>query len=169
MKRLIGFLCILIFLNCATNHYFSRKLKKSKTVIAVLPFTGKGMSKTLGYLAADELTTLIYIEKKIPVVDRSRVNFILKELEIENPYFLSRDNLTTIADSLGANVIILGMMNRENESPDPEKSVNYLNITLRFLDAESGEVIGIIYEKDTTGEPPFKVIPVMLENIVRQL
>ena len=115
------------------------------------------------------MTTLIYVEKKIPVIDRSRVNFILKELEIENPYFLSRNDLTTIADSLGANVIILGMMNRETESPDPEKSVNYLNITLRFLDAESGEVIGIIYEKDTTGEPPFKVIPVMLENIVRQL
>lgn len=169
MKKLYIIICILHFISCSSNIHFQQKLKRKETKMAVLHFSGKGVSKTLRYLAADELTTLLYVDKKYSVVDRSLVNAVAHEFEIENPYFLSRETLITISDSLSANVIVLGLIENEKDPGILEKGENHLKIILRFLDGNSSDVMGMIYEKESSIEPPFKVVPSMLVRMINKL
>lgn len=169
MKKLYIIICIFLFICCSSNIHFQQKLKRKEAKMAVLHFGGKGVSKTLRYLAADELTTLLYVGKKYSVVDRSLVNAVVQEFEIENPYFLSKEKLITVSDSLSANVIVLGLIENEKDPGVLEKGENHFTITLRFLDGKSSDVMGMIYEKESSFEPPFKVVPGMLVRMVNKL
>jgi hypothetical protein len=166
MKQLYTIICIFLFISCSSNIHFQQKLKHKEAKLAVLHFSGKGVSRTLRYLAADELTTLLYVDKKYLVIDRSLVNAVVQEFEIENPYFLSKEKLITVSDSLSANVMVLGLIENEKDAGFLEKGENHFTITLRFLDGKSSDVIGMIYEKESSFEPPFKVIPGMLIRMV---
>lgn len=169
MKKLYLIICIFLFISCSSNIHFQQKLKRKEVKMVVLHFSGKGVSRTLRYLAADELTTLLYVNKKYEVVDRSLVNAVAQEFEIENPYFLSKEKLITMSDSLSANVIVLGSIENEKDPGVLEKGENHFKITLRFLDGKSSDVIGMIYEKESSFEPPFKVVPGMLVRMVNKL
>jgi len=106
-QMIIQLFMILMCLNCSSNIRLRNNLEKKEHIIAVVPFTGKGVNKNLCYSAADELTRLLFIEKNINVIARSRVNAAMAELKIENPYYFSTADLKMFSDNLDASSDIL--------------------------------------------------------------
>jgi hypothetical protein len=171
MKKLI--IPIVVFVlgicSCSQNIHFQKKINKKKDSIAVLPFSGTGISQNEKYLAADELTTFLFLDKKIPVIDRSQINSFIKTLQIENPYVVSKEQLIHLADTLNATVLVLGLIEKKSIQNELEDSITAISITLRFLDGQSGEVRGIIYEQEKSELPRFEIIRDMLRSMVNKI
>ena len=147
------------------------QLPKEDLKIAVLPFTarGPGMSQRTGLIAADRITTYLFVKKRIQVADRSQVNFVLHDHGLENMYFLSRTQLSAVADTLNASVILLGMIENSTEQADLLMPENRINVTLRFLDGKTGRILKIYYGTQKTRRSPELVLDEILQKAVEKL
>jgi hypothetical protein len=154
---------------CSSNYYLKTRLNSKNTTIAVMPFSGVGISQSTKFLLADELTNFIFIDKKISVIDRSQVNFLINQAGIENPYSISKNKIIQISDSLKANVIALGFISKKSVLRDLENSLYSINITVRLLDGKSAAVIGIINNSQTVKQVQFDLFKNMLREIVEKI
>jgi len=171
MKKLIFILIALLLAQCVPFRGSGSKLPKENLKIAVLPFTARGpaVSQRTGHIAADKLTTLLFMEKKMPVVDRSQVNYILHERQIENVYFLSGEDLAEIADTLKASVIVLGLIENRTKQKEFETPENTLAITLRFLDGKTGEILEMANGTKKDKKPPEEMIETILSELIANI
>lgn len=159
-----------LFIQCAGNQTLAEKKIER---VAVLPFTarGAGISARVGYVAADQLTTYLFSEKQMTVVDRSQINACLNQAGINNLYFLGRNDLLALADTLDADCIVMGIIDSErllNENLWKQRR-GRISITLRFLEGESGEVRKIVRESRKFEHSPTENIDQILREIVKQL
>ena len=158
MKKYWVFFLIIQIVNCNGRLYFPAKINSDKETIAVLPFCGTGLSQAIKQSTADELSNYLYITKKVAVIDRSQVNYMLGELGISNPYVLSKNQLKEISDSLGASIVAMGFISQHVSQDNLEKPIKTMTITIRFIRAESGMIIGIIQETRTVSSDSFQSI-----------
>jgi hypothetical protein len=151
MKTMYLILIGIIFFSCSPTLIFERKkaVDKNEIITAVLPFNvrGNNVSGRLGNLAADELTTALFIRKNIPIIDRSQVNHMLIQQQVNNPDVMSRQKLINLADSLRAAIVVLGFIENDSDILNPENHKNKLTITVRFLSGKTGEILKIIRER----------------------
>jgi hypothetical protein len=154
---------------CSGNSYLKIPIKSKNAIIAVLPFSGVGVSQNTKHLLADELTNFIFIDKKIPVVDRSQVNFLLNQTGIDNPYSISKQQIIQISDSLDATIIALGFISKKSILRELENSLNSITITVRFLDGKSATVMGIIHGSQKLEEVQFDIIRNMLREMIGKI
>jgi len=154
---------------CSSNYYLKTRLNSKNTTIAVMPFSGIGVSQSTKFLLADELTNYIFIDKKISVIDRSQVNFILHQAGIKNPYSISKNQIIQISDSLKANVIALGFISKKSVLRELENSLYSISITVRLLDGKSAAVIGIIHNSQIVEQVQFDSVKNMLREIVKKI
>ncbi len=166
-------LCLMsvaFFMQCAgSQSLVTKKIER----VAVLPFTvrGAGISARVGHVAADQLTTYLFSEKQMAVVDRSQINACLNQAGINNLYFLGKNELLALADTLNADCIVMGIIDSERLLNKDlwEQRRGRTVITLRFLEGESGEVRNIVRESRKFEHSPTEKIERMLRDIVKQL
>ncbi|MCK4892464.1 MAG: hypothetical protein KAT07_00785 [Calditrichia bacterium] len=168
-QMIILLLTIILWLNCSSNIRLHQNLKKKEHVLAIVPFTGKGVNKNWCYSAADELTRLLFIEKNINVIDRSRINSALVELKIENPYYFSSEEMRTFSDTLDATIICLGRIYNHVQHKERNEPINHLSITLSFVDGRNTKVIGMIYDHIISSDSYDEIIPRILKKMVGKI
>lgn len=139
--------------------------------IAVLPFTvrGAGISTKTGYIAADKLTTHLYLKRKLAVVDRSQVNDILRKVDVKNVYYLSKEQLNLLSDTLQAGTVVLGMIDSEAISDNVLSPRQQISLTLRFLDGQTGEILKILHSSRKTRTVNLPLIDKMLQDAVGEI
>ena len=171
LKKMLSGALLILTLGCASVFKQKPLLPRDNLKVAVLPLTARGpaISAGLGHVTADRLTTLLFRDRKIPVVDRSQVNDCLETADIDNVYFLSRDQLTQIADTLTASVVVLGLI--ENSPPGPAVSQERatVGITLRFIDAKNGEVLTILHAEKEGKSAVQAIVRPLLAELVKGL
>lgn len=174
--RIIIFRCFIwlipgiLLMHCTGNQSLAtNKIER----VAVLPFTarGAGISARTGHVAADQLTSFLFSEKNMAVVDRSQVNASLNQAGINNLYFLGKNALLALADSLNADCIVMGIIDSERllNKDLSERHRGRLSITLRLLEGESGEIRNIVQESQNFEHSPAEKMNAILREIVGRL
>jgi len=150
LKYLILLFCLIY--GCYTHGPYIKfdrnfSLSDSSVTIAVMNFdySGNFLSSQIALQAADNLTSEIFVKKGIKVIDRSLVKEILKRYDKSKSNRLSKEDIIKIGQDLGANYLVLGSLQSTGSIDDYYESRDYkIEITLRFIDAISSRVVGII-------------------------
>ncbi len=176
--NMLRLLCIVLFLfRCYSNTFFIEKslIYNKESRIAVLPFVvrGGGMSKDFGHILADELSHTLFLKKGVSVVDRSQVNKALVILKITNPYYLSRNELRMVSDTLKASTIVMGIVDNFNQQGTilsrDFRSVPIITLTIKYLDGKTGNLIGIQVESRKGELSPIMVCREIITKLVDNL
>lgn len=122
--------------------------------LAVLPFETQSVFSTIGYQIADEiLVELIEKAPEFSIVERSRLDALLLERNIENKGLSAGEPALEAARLLGVDAIITGSVSVsiEDISPAPEHGERRASGTalIRLIDADDGRVI---WARRVTGE-----------------
>jgi hypothetical protein len=166
MKTLIFFVSIALFISCYSGNQLKRLMQQENSRVAVFPFSGSGISREIRYLAADEWSACLFIGHHIPVVDRSQVNAAVRYAEIENTYFLSHRKLMEVSDSLNANLGVLGSITYFSS---PGNSRNYLSISIRFLEIETGNILCMIRKAANVENCSFETVSDFIDDMSEDL
>ena len=118
--------------------------------LAVLDFEVEGtlIQKSLGTFAADEMTTSLFIKKKINVVDRSQVQAKTKSMHV-SVASITPEEIHRFGDAIGANYLVFGKITgMDNEMIDPDKrGGSTVNVICRMIDVPSGNVVGMLQKE----------------------
>ncbi len=164
-----GSVILILCYSCANQMYFHEFLDRKNDVIAVCPFTGSNVSRTISNFAADELNRILFINKNLSVVDRSQVNYLIKSMVLENPYYLSRRDIRSFADSLQVNVIVLGNIEYHPLNRYEISGKYFISITLRFIDVNSFAVSGMIYDEIRISGNINEALSLLLEKMINKI
>ena len=156
MKKILFIIIpILIIASCYkrySNNEFNNdfNIKDSTIAIAVLNFeySGPFISAKHSKLIADLITSELFIEKQINVIDRSLVKNVLTKYENSKSGRFSREDIQNIGNELKATYIALGNLNSLDLIEDYyETGLRRINITIRVLASETGNVVGILRQQ----------------------
>jgi curli biogenesis system outer membrane secretion channel CsgG len=125
----------------------SRFMMQDSRVVAVLDFEQDNIigGEKLGAYAADELTTALFINRKLKVIDRTLVKSKTIEKNV-SPSAMTADGIHDLASALNADFLILGQITRQDAAgTDPLNSEKiHMGITLRILSGKDGSVVGMV-------------------------
>lgn len=171
MRQLAFIIIALLLWECAGPYRHKLPLPAENLKVVVFPFTtrGPGLSQRSEYIAADMLTVMLYTSKHIPVVDRSIVNDELSRRQVGNPYFLSRQTLKAVADTLQASVVVLGAVENNIIRQRLNATRHTVTVTLRFLDGQTGDILYIDEYSESAGQPPETLLDQCLRVLVDRL
>lgn len=171
-KTLICAVVILTIVSC----------NPSKEVVIMKEFTGDGVAVVnfatqgsfieagIGKNAADRLTDALFLKKNIRVVDRSKVNNALIDMEIKTPEALSVEQLKSMGQKLNAGYIILG---RIVQTTDKEfmtsKNEMGLYITFRIISTSDSDVVGMGSYKTTYKKDLFREIDLAMLKLAEEM
>ncbi len=178
--KYIGFWLIILFAvllvsGCAffqsgkTESWFQ---KKSARVITVLDFEQEGFVEggKLGIFAADELTSALFIKKKVNVVDRSQVKAKVMEKGFHSNV-MDNKAIQELGRILNADCLILGKIT-EMSGIDiglEEEQKHRIQITFRLISTSSGEVIGMVSQEVAKKGEAKQIVGKMLRNMTKRV
>lgn len=162
---------MLVFTGCHTAGRLSSGNLSKEHKYAVLPFTvrGSGAGVRVGYQAADRLSSLLFAKKRVAVIERSFINGALQELEIKDLYTLPQHQFLKIADTLNADVLILGLLDYRPLSVYESGQKAQMQITLRLLDSKTGNVLQIFDRKSESGDKLEKQLEKLLLAVIDKI
>jgi hypothetical protein len=124
-------------------------LNKHRT-IAVLPFVSQGRNEKLDYSVSDKFA-LHCMEVGFRVVERSQLEKLFLEMNLELSGVLNKSDLNKIGELLNIDMIVFGTINStwvpgkslilDNYAGQREGYYAYTSETIRFVDVSSGEVL----------------------------
>jgi hypothetical protein len=156
-----------IFRSGSTESWF---LGKSARTVAVLDFEQEGFTHDgeIGTFAADELTSKLFIERKLKVVDRALIRAKMADLRF-NPQMSDVKEIQTLGMALNADCLILGKItqisNVELESEIEQKKT--IQISFRLVSPISGDVIGMISKENSQKGETKKIVSRMIGKMVK--
>ena len=155
---------------------------QSKDVVVMKEFTGDGIAvinfsvqgsmveNGIGKNAADRLTDALFLKKNLRVIDRSKVNDALIDMEIKSPEALSSEQITSLGQRLNANFILLGRIVQTTEKEFlTTKNDMSLYISFRIVSTNNSEVVGIATYKTTYKEDLFKEIDIAMNHLAEEM
>jgi len=102
--------------------------------VAVLPFTdATGESLDLGHYMADKVVAALGSDKRIELIERSRLDQVVKELKLSSIGMVSDDSMKSLGNMLGADAIIMGSFTDLGEAVD---------LNCRIIEPETGRILG---------------------------
>jgi len=166
---------VLLLISCYTrysNNEFNDdfNIKDSTITIAVLNFeySGSFISSKHSKLVADLVTSELFIEKKINVIDRSLVKNDLKKYEKSKTGRFSRNEIRSIGTELKATHIALGNLNSIDSIEDfYETGLRRINISMRVLESETGNVVGILRQQQQGKENIEELIKIAVREMLK--
>jgi TolB-like protein len=114
--------------------------------IAVLTFSAQGsfLRSDAGIIAADRFAEEMFLRRRYNVIDRSRVNNVVNDLNIRSGEILSDDQIREIGRRLEANYVVVGKIYQEAEPFQFTENINKkLIVSMRIIDTESTDMVGI--------------------------
>ncbi|MBE0539118.1 MAG: hypothetical protein IH620_05350 [Ignavibacterium sp.] len=155
---------------------------QSKDVVVMKEFTGDGVAvinfsvqgsmveNGIGKNAADRLTDALFLKKNLRVIDRSKVNDALVDMDIKTSEALSKEQLASLGQKLNARYIVLG---RIVQTTDKEfmtsKNDMGLYISFRIVSTENSDVVGMATYKTTYKEDLFKEIDIAMNQLAEEM
>ena len=128
---------LLIFSQCATTNRsiyttIAKELasKQNEKTIAILPFEGNAKDFEPNHLR-EELTHELVKSGNYQVIERSKIDRVLKEQSLVQSGILSEDESIKIGKLLSAEGVVVGSVIRENQ---------YVTIIARIVDTETGKI-----------------------------
>jgi tetratricopeptide (TPR) repeat protein len=109
---------------------------QDKKRVAVLPFDNLSGSEGLGWLSRGIPVTVMADLRKIPdliVLERTQLEKVLEEIRLGQAGVLDERTAKEAGKMLGADVVVLGEF---------QKAGDFIRITSRFVNVETGEVTG---------------------------
>jgi TolB-like protein len=146
------FIILLFLYSCSTTSENVRyvddfSLDMSVSAIAVLDFdySGPFTSGKIAKKMADDLTAALFLYSDILVVDRTLVKYTQKKYENYRRKNLSRQQIRNMGRDLEASHIIFGSIQSIGALEDYyEGEKKKLDMTLRIVDTQSGNIVGIV-------------------------
>jgi curli biogenesis system outer membrane secretion channel CsgG len=117
---------------------------------AVLDFDYKGfnLTKSLADRAADQLSNELYMAMSFPVAERNIVKAAQKKYKSSNSSQLTLNEINRIGQDVRSEFLVLGTIRLLGSILDVHESPeNEIEINIRFIDAQNGEVVCIAQEK----------------------
>ena len=105
--------------------------EKLNSRIAVMDFDTQDLSRSTGVMAADLMRTNLSNEKCFTVIERGRINLIIKEYNFQQTGLTDKSKAIELGRLLAANKILTGTVMKLGEQ---------IVITVRLLDVESGRI-----------------------------
>ncbi len=102
-------------------------------IAAVVPFSVSGADEDLGRAAAHFLESALAGSPGLTLIERSRVDEILKELKLQGSGFVDRSSAVEAGRLLGAAIIVTGNIDRVGAD---------LVVSSRVIDVATGEILG---------------------------
>ena len=104
------------------------------------------------------------------MIDRSKVNDALIDMEIKSPEALSSEQITSLGQRLNANFILLGRIVQTTEKEFlTTKNDMSLYISFRIVSTNNSEVVGIATYKTTYKEDLFKEIDIAMNHLAEEM
>ena len=125
----------------------------SQETIAVLTFDGKNISSDEAYILSDRLATEIYKLGTYTVIERSRIDEVLKEQGFQQTGCTTNECAVEVGKLLGVKKMITGSIGRIG---------SLYTISARIISAESGEIEKQV-SKDLRGSLETMLIETMAE------
>ncbi|MBU8922342.1 MAG: hypothetical protein KOO63_11050 [Bacteroidales bacterium] len=105
----------------------------SQRIAAVVPFSVSGTDEELGRAAGHFLESALAGVPWLRLVERSRVDEILKELKLQQSGYIDRGSAVEAGRLLGAGLIVTGNIDRVGAD---------LVVSTRIIDVKTGEILG---------------------------
>jgi len=175
MKRLfILIFPVLLLISCYTRYSNTEfidefNFKDSTITIAVLNFeySGSFISSKHSKLIADLVTSELFIEKKINVIDRSLVKNVLKKYANAKTGRFSREEIQNIGMELKATHIALGnLISMDSIEDFYELGSRRIDISMRILDSGTGNVMGILRQQQHGRENIEELIKIAVREML---
>lgn len=135
-------------------------------VVPQFAVRGSGLNSGTAFAAADQLTTLLFTNRNNPVIDRSQVNAWLLSQGIEQTYTFAPGSVVTMADTLNASVVVLGLIESTRIDRQWPEVRHRLSITLRMLSGKTGEVLKIVHGANEASTDAASMIGPLLKKLV---
>lgn len=169
---IINVLIGLIILSCSTSKEAVVMKEFTGDGVAVINFSvqGSSISTGIGKNAADRLTDALFLKKNLRVIDRSKVNDALVDMEIKTSEALSKEQLANIGQRLNANYLILGRIVQSSDS-DFLASDNKMGlyITFRIVATSNSDIVGMATYKTDYKDDLFKEIDIAMNQLAEEL
>lgn len=105
-----------------------------RRLVAVLPFTdSRGLVYSLGSYTAEELVTSFGTDQRFDVIERARLDQVMKEIALSSSDLINDDTARSIGNLLGADVLVIGTFTDIGEA---------LDLNTRLVETESGRIVG---------------------------
>lgn len=149
-QNLLLLIILIVILNsCASKPkvIISSSFKTRRAKIAILPFSSIGKDD-IDFNESDKLTPYC-IEMGFIVVERTKLQQVFEELNLELKGVLSKNNMNKVGKILGVDMIIFGAREYSRE----EEEFVLKSQSIRFVDVATGEVlISSYYRPNDKGE-----------------
>ena len=117
----------------------SVKIFIPKKTIAIMDFSLIGMSSsTMNKFAMEDMTTKMVQSGQYVVVERNKIDTILKEHKLADSGLMDKKSASKIGKLVSANIILTGSF---------AKKSNQWNVNLRLVDVSTGIIISAINDK----------------------
>jgi TolB-like protein len=121
-----------------------------KKIMAITDFEViRGHDKSIGEVSMESLTTALVNTGQFNVVERNKLNTLLKELEIGMTGLTDTDNIKKVGKLLQADIILTGTF---------ADLGGYWNVNLRLINVSTGLVIAAFEERAPFSEIKLKVV-----------
>lgn len=154
----------------------------SKEAVVMKEFTGDGVAvinfsvqgsmieNGIGKSAADRLTDALFLKKNLRVIDRSKVNDALIDMDIKTPETLSKEQLTNLGQRLNAHYVVLGRIVQTTDKEFMTAKNNMgLYISFRIVSTDNSDVVGMATYKTTYKEDLFREIDLAMTQLAEEM
>ncbi len=125
----------------------SSNVDPQRKVVAVFPLEERGSGETvLGEYVSDKLIVALAKTGQFQVVERSRLETLMKEIDLSGKGLTSEETALSIGNMAGANSVVVGVLTRVNAS--------VWEISTRRLGSENAAVLGVSERKFSTSSIP---------------
>lgn len=186
-------LCIVFALSLSATLVTVKKVSaREKQVVFVSTFEDNERSKIkIGEKARDEITNVVVALKYLTVVERSRMESIMKEMEFSNTAFADSSSAASFGKKLGAQLVVFGNVSavsykieeiREGEEGKKKaikkKGTGTATLNVQIVDVDtnatifsesfSGEATDTV-DKNGTPKPMTALVPEAIRNAAEKL
>ncbi|QQS36972.1 MAG: hypothetical protein IPM56_03175 [Ignavibacteriales bacterium] len=173
MKYEITIFLILVFITGCTPTKEVMILKEfNGDGVAVINFSTQGsfVESSIGKNAADRLTDAFFLKRNLRVIDRSKINDVLIDMEIKTPETLSKEQLLKIGQRLNANYVVLGRIIQTSES-NLISTTSYMGlyISFRIISTANSDVVGMASYSTTYKSDLFKEIDQAMIKLAEEI
>ena len=174
MKTQLIILAVMSFLiaSCFTSKEAVVMKEFTGDGVAVINFSVQGslIENGIGKNAADRLTDALFLKKNLRVIDRSKVNDALIDMEIKSPEALSNEQVASLGQKLNAHYLVLGRIVQTTDKEFMTSGNDMgLYISFRIVTTDNSSVVGMASYKTRYSENLFKEIDLAMTQLVEEM
>ncbi len=170
--QIVIFTVLVLMIGCSPSKDVMILKEFNGDGIAVINFSTQGsfMESSIGKNAADRLTDAFFLKTNLRVIDRSKINDALIDMEIKTPETLSKEQLLKIGQRLNANYVVLGRIIQTSESNLISTTSDMgLYISFRIISTANSDVVGMASYNTTYKTDLFKELDQAMIKLAEEI